>query len=420
MDNLNECQLQIRLITTQDIYAVPDVPLSVPTNIESKGLNQLLNQLLLENNPDILKTKEFDFLVVNELLRVPLLEHLQDRNVSTEATVEIEYIERIPAPEPQESILHDDWVSSISSTNKWILTGCYDHSVSIYTNHGKSVVSTIKHGDIIKDVAWIDKEDVSKGLISVSHDQTAIIWSWTEGTKNLTPKIQLKGHERGIECVGVGPNGLVATGSWDTQLKVWSSSFDPTDTGEPDIKRPRLNRDDLSPRTAKVSIKAHKEAVSSVIWLDENIICTAGMDHVIRLWHWESNGLVSEFVDQKAFLSASYSPLSKTLLASCTDKNIRLYDPRSTEGTICKSVFTSHSQWVSDVTWSKYNEHLFLSGAYDATVKMWDTRSPKAPLFNLQGHEGQVLAVDWSNDKYLVSGGADNMVHIFKNKHVTK
>lgn len=87
-------------------------------------------------------------------------------------------------------------------------------------------------------------------------------------------------------------------------------------------------------------------------------------------------------------------------------------------GLLCKTTFTSHTLWVSSVKWSDYDEHLFVSGSYDAGVKLWDTRSSKAPLYDLQGHVGQVLAVDWSNRQYLVSGGSDNSVHIFKNKHV--
>lgn len=71
---------------------------------------------------------------------------------------------------------------------------------------------------------------------------------------------------------------------------------------------------------------------------------------------------------------------------------------------------------MSSVTWSRYDQNLFMSGGYDSGVKFWDVRSPKAPLYNLEGHDGQVLAVDWTNNKYLISGGCDNSVHIFKNK----
>lgn len=46
--------------------------------------------------------------------------------------------------------------------------------------------------------------------------------------------------------------------------------------------------------------------------------------------------------------------------------------------------------------------------------------SSKAPLFDLTGHERQVLCCDWSNPKYMLSGGADNTIHVFKSKHANK
>lgn len=132
---------------------------------------------------------------------------------------------------------------------------------------------------------------------------------------------------------------------------------------------------------------------------------------------FQNCGLQNEIVGQKAFLSTSWSPLSNTLITSSADRHIRLYDPRSAEGALCKTTFTSHTLWVSSVAWCDYDEHLFMSGSFDSCVKMWDTRSYKAPLYDLNGHDGKVLAVDWTNSKYLVSGGSDNSLHIFKNKN---
>ena len=57
-----------------------------------------------------------------------------------------------------------------------------------------------------------------------------------------------------------------------------------------------------------------------------------------------------------------------------------------------------------------------MSGAYDNRVKLWDYRSPKAPIFELIGHEDKVLACDWSNPKYILSGGSDNAVRVFKSR----
>lgn len=45
-----------------------------------------------------------------------------------------------------------------------------------------------------------------------------------------------------------------------------------------------------------------------------------------------------------------------------------------TEGAVVKAMFTSHTQWVQTVRWSNVDHHLFLSGAYDNEVKLWDTR----------------------------------------------
>lgn len=98
-------------------YAVADVPYSVPAKVDSTSLNKLVNQLLKDSG-GILKTVNFDFLIQNELLRVPLHEHLLERGLSVETVVEIEYLERTPAPEPQDSIVHEDWVASIKVSDK--------------------------------------------------------------------------------------------------------------------------------------------------------------------------------------------------------------------------------------------------------------------------------------------------------------
>ncbi|KAL3283258.1 hypothetical protein HHI36_006406 [Cryptolaemus montrouzieri] len=411
-----ESQQQIKLITKQESFAVPDTPLAVPGNIDEKALNELVNQLLKETHPDYLKSKQFDFIAAGELLRTTLDEHLKERAISTETTVDIEYVQRTPAPEPEDSILHDDWISGIHTcADKWILTGCYDNSVNIWTSHGKSIVSLKEHSNIVKDVKWISKDEPQKGFVSVSHDLTGILWEWEEGTSKAKPFLTLKGHSRGIDCVGVSPNSeKLATGGWDTTLKIWSARLE-KDNEEPVAKKIK-GKSDGTVRTPLNTLEGHKETVSSVCWIDNHDIVTTSMDHTIKIWDAELNGIKNELVGQKAYLSSSWSVLSKHLLTTSADQYIRLYDPRSTEGVVCKTTFTSHNGWISSVDWSPYSEYLFLSGGYDTKVKLWDTRSPKAPLYDMQGHEGQVLRVDWSNKKYLISGGADNSVHIFKNR----
>nr|CAI5853752.1 unnamed protein product [Callosobruchus analis] len=423
MQHTDECQIQICLLTKQDAYAVPDVPLSVPQNVDRDALNELLNRLLKEcQGEHFLKQIDFDFFVQDELLRQPLIEHLKEHNVSTETTVNVEYVERTPAPEPKDSLLHDDWVCGIhtSAGSHLILTGCYDNSVNLWTTRGHLVTSLRQHSNIVKSVCWLDVQQPGSGFVSVSHDLTGILWHFDPETSSAKAIAQMRGHECGIDSVAVSPNTLkIATGGWDRNLKIWSSTVDDDNNDEPPQKQSR-GVNGIPVKIPLHTLQGHKESISSCQWVDNATVCTASMDHTIKIWDTELCGIKSEVVGQKAFLDVSWSNLSKTILTASADRYVRLYDPRSQEGTLCKVTFTSHSLWVSSVMWSNYDEHLFVSGGYDATVKLWDARSPKAPLYDLGGHEGQVLKVDWTNRKYLVSGGSDNSVHIFKNKNKSR
>ena len=69
-------QLQIKLKTTQESYAVPDSTLSVPENVDPEKLNKLIKSLLnnVENIP------EFDFFLSDDLLRTTLGEFIKGKS----------------------------------------------------------------------------------------------------------------------------------------------------------------------------------------------------------------------------------------------------------------------------------------------------------------------------------------------------
>lgn len=65
------------------------------------------------------KEIEFDFIALNELIRSPLCEHISDRDITSESVINIEYFEKLPSPEPEDCLLHDDWVSAVHHQGKW-------------------------------------------------------------------------------------------------------------------------------------------------------------------------------------------------------------------------------------------------------------------------------------------------------------
>jgi len=411
-------EFQVKLSTKLESLSVPDTTFNVPASISSSGLNTLIQGLLEEVEG---KSLEFEWLCLGELLRGKLSEHVGKRNdITAETVIELEYIEKNLPPEPQISANHDDWVSSVAVLGNLVLTGCYDNTVNLWTLEGQKTLVIPSHSGPVKAVAWLDAET----FVSASHDQTVNMFQWNKETNSVEGVNTCRGHERSVECVSVwggggdtNSNRVFATGSFDNTVKLWGGKLvgeEAVPEGGSQAKKAKCGVGRGVTRTPITTLGGHKEAVSGLAWLGEGELASASWDHTVKIWDMEMGGLKGELVGNKAFFSISYSNLNRTLLASSADRSVRLYDPRSQEGSLVKAVFTSHVGWVSSVSWAPESEHLFISASHDQLVKMWDSRSYKTPLYELTGHSEKVLCCNWSNQAYIASGGADNHMKIFK------
>jgi len=413
----NDAEVQVKLSTRLDKYKVPDTTLSVPASILPADLDTLVHGLLSEAAGDPTSVVEFEWLCCGELVRGPLGDHLKGKSdITAETVILVEYVEKSKPPQPEASVNHDDWVSACRVSGDLILTGCYDNTINIWTVGGHKKLVIPGHNGPVKSVAWISHDETGATFVSTSHDQTANIWTWDSETNSIESVNTCRGHERSVECVAVAKKQKqFATGSFDNTLKIWGASVqkEELNEGEKEVKRARGSQGKALTRTPLQTLGGHKESVSAVAWLGNQELASASWDHTIKIWDTELGGLKTELVGNKAFFSMSFSPLSGAILASGADRNVRLYDQRSTEGSVVKAMFTSHVGWVTAVAWSEVNEHHFASGSHDSIVKMWDTRSFKTPLFDLKGHTDKVMCCDWSTVDWVVSGGADNDMKIF-------
>ncbi|XP_068633410.1 ribosome biogenesis protein WDR12 homolog [Battus philenor] len=412
-DNI-EVQLQVRFVTKQEQYAVSNTPYAIQSNVQPSDLNTLVNAVLKETKPSIQKNIEFDFLICGELLCTSVAEHLQEKGVSTEDTLEIEYFERFPSPTPQECLMHDDWVSAVHTHSNWILSGSYDNSIHIWSTKGQHKLAIPGHTSPVKGVSWVSLIGDQAVFASCSLDQSAMLWVWNVAMNSVDCVVTCRGHGKGVECLSVAADAKhFATGSWDNNICIWSASL----TDEDNVPAKKKSKPEQGKtRESKTLLKGHREAVSAVQWVDHNTILSCSWDHLLKLWDCELGGIKQEIAGNKAFFDTDWSPLNNSILTASADRYVRIYDPRSTES-IVKTTFTSHTGWVQSVRWSKTRDTLFLSAGYDGQVKLWETRSPKSPLYDLTGHEDKVLCCDWSNPSLLVSGSCDNTVRIFKAKH---
>ncbi|KAG1667944.1 Ribosome biogenesis protein WDR12 [Nymphon striatum] len=400
-------------------YAVADTPFSVQSNVNITKLSSLINQLLSDSSEDH-SNVEFDFLINSKLLRENLGEHIIENQISEEDVLNIEYIEKLSAPKPKNSFQHDDWVSAVHSQDQWILTGCYDNTIHIWSLDGERKLTLPGHSGPIKALSWLSPENESlKGFVSVSQDQTAILWKWNEIKNSVECVSVCRGHARSVDCVAVNLNSkLFVTGSWDKMIKIWKIDSEDTSEDEQARKRQKTMSGNSSSKTKTpiLTLSGHHENVSSVQWIDTHEICSSSWDHSIIIWDAELGGMKSQLPSSKAIFNISYSQYSRYILSASADRHIRLWDPRVKDGSVIKSNYTSHTGWVTAVHWSPVNPNYFISGSHDNLVKLWDTRLGKTPLYDLTGHCDKVLCVDWSLPKYVLSGSSDNTLKIFQSE----
>ncbi|XP_066966913.1 ribosome biogenesis protein WDR12 homolog [Macrobrachium rosenbergii] len=422
----------VKFVTKQEQYAVPGASVSIPSNTDTAGLNKILKTFLKKSGTDPGKDFPlFDFVVKGQILVGLLEKQLEEDDISLEKVIEIEYVKQQPPPTPKDSLQHDDWVSTLQCTDKWLLTGCYDNTVHLWDADGlhagkgeKAHTLTIPaHKAPVKAVAWVHTDSPTKTFISASIDQTAVVWVWQSNTNTVECVSECRGHSQSVESVAVSPScKRFATGSWDNMLKIWSLGKPSVleeaaaDDSEQEKKKIKGSAKKPEKKTPIMTLSGHTESVGSVVWMSNEEVITGSWDHSLRIWDLEIGGLRSQYNSNCAIFSVTFSPLNGTVLTGCADKYIRLYDPRVSDGSIVQQKYISHTKWVPSVKWSSVSEHLFVSGGYDNLVKMWDSRRPKAPVYDLTGHTDKVLAVDWSNSKFIVSGSADCTAKVYSSE----
>ncbi|KAJ5889989.1 hypothetical protein N7504_010799 [Penicillium tannophilum] len=470
-------QVRVQLMSKQEDIALPENtgPILVPTGLRRYALSTLVNNLLSSEKPI-----PFEFLINGTFLRTSIDEYLTANGISSETTLEIEYVRALIPPLHIASFEHDDWVSATdvlseaSPAASWasgakfskgqerILSGSYDGLLRIWNMSSEIVATSIGpsdggHTSSIKAAKFVSPNQIA----SAGLDRTVRLWKYTEDasdfTGKITPQLELYGHKSGIESLAVhASSNRLLTGSSDNNVGFWSTkkadapaapeNLLPSSSAR-NVKRRKLNAtvSVSTPQRGPLALMSgHTGTVSAAIFdaKDSTVGYSASWDHSLRTWDLVTAALVDTRTTSHSLLSLEHLPEHNLLAAGTAARHITLIDPRASATTVAAMTLRGHTNAVVSLARDPHSAYGLISGSHDGTCRIWDIRSTKTDKDGVVGEsvysitrksleeEGKaeskrvggegvkVFSVCWDSTVGIVSAGEDKRIQINRGEGV--
>jgi ribosome biogenesis protein YTM1 len=419
----------------------------------------------------------FDFLINGTFLRTTLEEYLTANGLSSETTLNLQYMRSLIPPLYEASFEHDDWVSCVdvlsgsSAAGTWaggetiggqerILSGSYDGLLRVWNKSGQTIATSATasaggHMSSIKSAKFISPTQIA----SSGMDRTIRIWKYTEAEDRFSaefkPTLELYGHKGSIDSIAVhGPSNRILSASNDGSIGLWTTVKASAPAASeallgPTAKRRKITTSTSTPQRGPLSlITSHTAPVSAAIFnpLDSTVAYSASQDHTVRAFDLTTSSLVDTRTTSHPLLSLTALPgISTQLLAAgTTARHITLFDPRISAPSTQVMTLRGHANKIVSLVEDPESNYGLASGSHDGTCRVWDLRSSRQgtkdeggglvgeAVYVIERESGKggkkpvagdgikVFGVAWDKDVGIVSAGEDKMVQINRGRGVTR
>ncbi|GMM38827.1 Rsa4 protein [Saccharomycopsis crataegensis] len=288
---------------------------------------------------------------------------------------------------------HSNWVltAEYSPDGQYIATGSMDNNINIWNANTGELLGTLSgHSKWITSISWKPLHLLKAGeplmLVSASKDSTLKVWN----VEARTCTYSLSGHKSSVSCVKWGGYDTIYSTSHDKTIMMWNPNNG----------------------TLIKTLKSHAH------WINHLSLST---DYLLRkgpyTYNEPENRKVAKLpinekitIAKKIFQSANPGDKNERMVTASDDFTMYLWSPFSQNKPLGR--MHGHQKLVNHVAFSPNGKYI-VSASFDNSVKLWDGKDGKF-LATFRGHVGPVYQVCWSSDnRLLVSGSKDTTLKVW-------
>ncbi len=266
-----------------------------------------------------------------------------------------------------------------------VVIGTWNGTVYVYNEYLSQVKSFPAHTDAINRIKQSPFNN--NYVTTVSSDSSVKIWNSND---NWNLVRTYNSHRNFVLALEYVDKDLIATGSGDETIKIWSISTGAT-----------IRTINSSAGNGFCSL----QLLSNPLYLASGM-CRSGE---IRIYDVTTGNLTFTLGGHSSAVN-DLSLISNNLLASSSDDfSIRIWDLANKEA---KFILDGHSNCVFGLKLISFD--ILMSGSWDFTIKLWNITSGTL-ITNLTGHANRVQwSVDVLDDEQtLVSGSHDQTIKLW-------
>lgn len=374
--------------------------------------------------------KIFDFLIRGELVRGSVERMLLEMGISTETSVEVEYVLAVPPPKDSAAHKQDDWLSDLSSFEtdgtRFVVASLYDGCITMHKVDGCEDVTMqskkkVSDGQVNAISPCHRKDGVPQGYLAATNDSDVKLLRFSmEHNDCFEHVLVYKGHTDSVECLSVAPDdSRFVSGGWDNTICLWESAspanFFNSASGSKRQKT-RGSSEDVEASEPLLKLTEHTQCVSTLDWVTANTVFSGSWDHHVKCWDVASTKVLASYHSPHPVYAVSAETGKDTPCVAIGggDNVVRLWDTRERQGEQSASIklmAAAHEGWITTVRWCPMTDYHFLSGSVDGHIKLWDIRA-KVPLATVSTHTGKAFCASWLGKNFVASGGEDAMLRV--------